>query len=306
MYAKPITLRRAYVEEHSEHSEFVLTFTLVGYPEGEANWYNFPESQGIATDPNIAILHSRIRSGSSDYVRVHVESKIGDVDPTWDDDGYFNVYPADNGHIVTYELAPDDCKGNTGCYVKIQLDWVPVNLAVANVAANVPQRLPAGSYDADFAELYAVDVNSEHIPGLPVSWTSSDPSVADIDLNGRITGHQPGFVTITGSAGGHSDGVSTEITNALDASISGVPAEVFPSQLCRFYADGGSASATPPYTYTWFINESQVGTGDIYDLQTGGAGAFYRVAMRITDASGREGWAYTDISTTNDGEVCGR
>jgi hypothetical protein len=53
-------------------------------------------------------------------------------------------------------------------------------------------------YAAAVVDLHSVPLNE------PVTWTSSDPTVATVDANGLVTSYRPGTVTITASADGAS------------------------------------------------------------------------------------------------------
>ncbi len=58
---------------------------------------------------------------------------------------------------------------------------------------------------------------SPNLPSLPeVTWTSSDPDIAEVNIYGYIQPHNPGTVTITASCKGRSDTCKVTITDYID------------------------------------------------------------------------------------------
>lgn len=74
------------------------------------------------------------------------------------------------------------------------------------------------------------------LPEEPVTWTSSDPSVATVDEQGEVSGVAPGTATVSASSQGVSGTATVDVRGFLIGSAGGVVASV----------DGRAWAAVPP------------------------------------------------------------
>jgi uncharacterized protein YjdB len=65
-------------------------------------------------------------------------------------------------------------------------------------------------------------VNGNIIPGIAVTWSSSDDGIAIVSSAGRVTGVAPGEVTITASAGGQSATATITVDEAPPAPVASI------------------------------------------------------------------------------------
>jgi serine/threonine-protein kinase len=104
--------------------------------------------------------------------------------------------------------------GSRSAMAAIQVTGAPPSVAArparAAVAAlsipTVPEPVPVG--DAVQLQSVALDADGATLTGRPVTWVSSDPSVAQVSAGGLVSGVRPGATTITAT----SEGVSVRIT----------------------------------------------------------------------------------------------
>jgi Bacterial Ig-like domain (group 2) len=108
------------------------------------------------------------------------------------------------------------------------------------------------------ASVKVVDANGVTIPGAPVTWTSSAPSIAAVNDSGVVQGLSAGLAVITGASGAASDTatitVDTAGTVVIDSIrpaqlVQGQPATIYGSDFSRFPTGNvvivGADSITP-------------------------------------------------------------
>jgi hypothetical protein len=81
----------------------------------------------------------------------------------------------------------------------------------------------------------ALDDRGRAVSGLPVSWSSANPSIASVDGSGVVTGHAPGEVEVTASVGGLSGTALVEVLRAAAIRLERSSVE--------FSADAGDSGA---------------------------------------------------------------
>jgi Big-like domain-containing protein len=151
---------------------------------------------------------------------------------------------------------------------------------------------------------YGVDMFGTHVPDRPVSWSSSNPSVASVDAYGFVTGHQEGSATITATI----DGVSASI--AVYPKPPGAPVatrtdqefvNLQPGQWTYVYArlyDSNGWEVPTAGNYEWSSSDPsacQVGYGSVdgeaYLVGNGGIGA----TITVTSSEGLTDTLYCSV-----------
>jgi hypothetical protein len=152
---------------------------------------------------------------------------------------------------------------------------------------------------------YGLDAYDNHVPERPVSWSSANPSVASVDANGFVTGHQEGSASITATV----DGVSASITvypKAIGAPVAVRISHEFvtlpPGQWMYVYArlyDSNGFEVPVNGNYLWSSADQsscQVGygavDGEAYLVGNGGMGAL----ITVTSAEGLEDTVYCSVN----------
>jgi uncharacterized protein YjdB len=102
-----------------------------------------------------------------------------------------------------------------------QIAVVPV--PVASVQISAPSHTLRVGESAQFRAAPR-DNSGNPLTGRPVSWSSSDPSVAIVSQNGRVTAIAAGDATITASSEGKSGTTNLQVTPAAVASVEVSPA----------------------------------------------------------------------------------
>jgi hypothetical protein len=175
-------------------------------------------------------------------------------------------------------------------------------VASVKISHSPGTKFPVGSNIQAWA--YGVDEDGWYVPGRPVSWSSSNPSVAPVDANGIITGNQQGSATITATI----DGVPASI--AVDPTPVGDPVAVHldhefinlqPGQWMYVYArlyDSNGFEVPVAGNYHWESSDQsacQVGYGSVdgeaYLVGNGGTGA----QITVTSSEGLTDSLYCSV-----------
>ncbi|MDX6693123.1 MAG: hypothetical protein QOF02_726 [Blastocatellia bacterium] len=122
----------------------------------------------------------------------------------------------------------------------------------------------------------AFDPNTNEIPGVIFTWTSSDPSVASIDQNGLATGLAPGTTSIRASARGTQSGPATLTVNdvqrvltRIDLTPASATIPVSGTQQFTARAFDQNNNEITGTTFTWASSDPTVATIDQNGLATG-------------------------------------
>ena len=153
--------------------------------------------EATARDQNGNTLSAQFSWGSSDTVVVTVDA-----------DG---VVTALNSGTATVTVR----SGAISASATVTVEQTPASITLSSdevvlTALGATQQLQASVFDANDRAMSA-----------EVTWASSDPSVATVDEQGRITAHANGTATITATIGSISD--SVDITVQVPLTISGDP-----------------------------------------------------------------------------------
>lgn len=128
---------------------------------------------------------------------------------------------------------------------------------------------------------YGYDAWGTPVPNRPVTWSSSNPSVASITSAGWLSGLQPGTTIVTATI----DGVSatTNLTVGFASSITGTTT-MSPWQTGSWTANPGGGVG--PYQYQWFIDDLAAGTASTQTANFS-ASTTHTVWVEIVDANGQ-------------------
>src|SRR6266550_3922496 len=154
--------------------------------------------------------------------------------------------------------------GSTACHTRIAVAAVDVSPATAAIYANATVQLTATPQDAAGTPL----------SGRTVTWTTSDATVATVDVNGLVTGKAAGGpVTITATSEGKSGASAITVNPAPVASVSVTPSPASVAagttlQLTATLADANGNSLTGR-TVTWGTSDATLATVDANGLVTG-------------------------------------
>ena len=121
-----------------------------------------------------------------------------------------------NGERVSPEIPPLEIVAKPGTTIRVArvIDLAEVGSVVP--VAPVSSAVPVNGSIAVIARV--TDVRGALIPDSPVTWRTSDATVARIDEAGVVTGLAPGTAVLTASAGGQSGSLSVVVTAAATAS----------------------------------------------------------------------------------------
>jgi len=185
---------------------------------------------------------------------------------------------------------------------------LPIKFRIGHgIAAAIKVTPPLDSVRVGESTQYAAAVTDLHGNPLdvPVTWTSSDPTIATVDQNGVVTTYRPGTVTITASAERVSDSATLVVTTSTP--VIGPPVRVEVDSVviaigntvtlvARAYdANGNLVPNAGPYT--WTVRDSDGNlvritseTGEVKGLAAGtalatatlGGGASGSGTVRVT------------------------
>lgn len=149
----------------------------------------------------------------------------------------------------------------TGVYpgdadVTVSIDGLTATLRLRVIAARVVIQSPntaalVGGTMPLTANVLAAD--NAVLPNVPVTWTTSDPTVASVDVNGVLRGVGPGLATITATGGGASGNASIHVTTAT-LFVEPTASEVLPGETRQLSA----GNAIGPVT--WETSDAAVAT----------------------------------------------
>ncbi len=133
----------------------------------------------------------------------------------------------------------------------------------------------------------------------PYGWSSSNPGVASIDTNGRLTALRAGSTVVTATDANGRQGSTAAITvNEPPVSIAVTPSSgsVTVGSTLRFSASGGRAP------YSWSVSDAAVASIDANGLLTGLAAGTVVVTARDADGvTGNSGNITVNSATTGGG-----
>ncbi len=133
----------------------------------------------------------------------------------------------------------------------------------------------------------------------PYGWSSSNPGVASIDTNGRLTALRAGSTVVTATDANGRQGSTAAITvNEPPVSIAVTPSSgsVTVGSTLRFSASGGRAP------YSWSVSDATVASIDANGLLTGLAAGTVVVTARDADGvTGNSGNITVNSATTGGG-----
>lgn len=144
-------------------------------------------------------------------------------------------------------------------------------IGTVTIAINTPRQVPVGYVKPAFPTVK--DAGGATInPAPPLTWTSSDPSIADVDSFGYITGFAVGSVTIRATAANGVFGTSSfsvipatapTSANYGDNLAFGTPVDAIPDDVFLLskpeYTVGFSNARGGPAWVSWDLNASQFG-----------------------------------------------
>jgi hypothetical protein len=277
----------------NENSYLRWSFHGYGQESGTTEWLGGNCDSSCPT----WLSRSIVRNGApDDYLTIEV---CTDFFGACHSHGSVDVRDWENG--LQYLGVKED--GNT--FAAFIVKWDSVDYQAAGVDVTGLGSVPSGATLEATASAW--DSHHRYIPGLPVSWSSSDTHIATVSAGGGVTGREPGTVTITATVGGVSGSHEVTINNDLGVNIIG-ETNPKPGSVCRYYAEVFSSYAEP-LSYEWRLgwdSESQImGSGTYFDRQLG-SNESARFMLRVRDANGREGWAYLSSESSWSGNDCGR
>jgi uncharacterized protein YjdB len=140
------------------------------------------------------------------------------------------------------------------------------------------------------------DGSTQNLGG--VVWTSSDPAIATIDVNGNLATVGLGSVTITATLGSISNTVSASVTPAVLASIAVTPANpsIAAGLVQQFTATGTFTDSTTQdltSTVTWSSSAGNIATVDSSGLASGLATGNTTITALFGSVSGGTGLIVT-------------
>ena len=207
---------------------------------------------------------------------------IPDVEFTWtsSDDGVATVDQSGlalgvGAGEVSITVTADDISGTAMLTVT---EPPPPPPMVASVSVTPPT---ASIEEGDTQQFIAVATAADgmFIPDAPITWVSSDESVATISTNGLATGADAGEVTITATAGGVSGMAMLTVTEpspppppvVASVMVSPTEASIEEGQTQQFEAMAATADGMgiPDVEFTWMSSDDGVATVDLSGLATG-------------------------------------
>jgi hypothetical protein len=187
------------------------------------------------------------------------------------------VYPGDADVTVSID----------GLTATLRLRVIAARVAIqsSNTAALVGGTMPLT------ANVLAADKSV--LPNVPVTWNTSDPTVATVDANGVLKGVGPGLATITATGGGASGSAPIHVTTAT-LSVEPNGSEVLPGETKQLSA----GNAIGPVT--WETSDAAVATVSSTGLVTArGPGTAVITASAVSVFGTQRGTATIIVKTAN-------
>lgn len=282
--------------------DYELRFSFSGYSGAhmEPRW-------GASGLPSLqdSQMQAVIRTGSSDYIHLEICAR------DYDDFGIYlgcfgsgsaDFYASDNNVTKAVTFNEDFRVSHSSGMFRLTLQWPPVSVTPSS-ASLTPSSLPLTvGFGARELVATAYDANGQAIPGLSISWSSSNPSVASIDANGFASPQSAGSATATAVIGSASATAPITVFTPLDVGIDG-PTEQQPNQTCTFMAEVFSTDVVQPVTYTW-LALGQSGADQFFYPNSAGASNSYAVSLTVEGANGRLGAANQTVSVGSQYQPC--
>lgn len=116
------------------------------------------------------------------------------------------------------------------------------------------------------------DANNNVLSNARLTWTSSNPSIADVNQNGRVTAVRNGSTSIIATLGNMTAGAGVTVQQAV-AALALAPARdtVAVNDTVRFHATANDANANPvaAAAVTWTSSDTTIATIDANGLASG-------------------------------------
>jgi len=282
--------------------DYELRFSFNGYSGAhmEPRW-------GVSGLPSLeeSQMQAVIRTGSSDYVHLEICAR------DYDDFGIYlgcfgsgsaDFYASDNNVTKAVTFNEDFRVSHSSGMFRLTLQWPPVSVTPSSVSIT-PASLPltVGFLTRELVAT-AYDANGQAIPGLSISWSSADPSVASIDASGFATPQTAGSTTATAVIGAVSATAPITVFTPLSVGIDG-PTEQQPNQTCSFMAQVFSEDVVQPVSYTW-LALGQSGSDQFFYPNSAGASNSYTISLMVEGANGRLGAADQTVSVGSQYQPC--
>ena len=193
----------------------------------------------------------------------------------------------------------------TGVYpgdadVSVSVDGVTktVRLRVAAASVGIQSPSPFVLVDTKLSlKANVLDANNAVLAGVPVTWSTSDPSVATVDGTGAVTAVGPGLVIITATGGGAS-GTSTLQVTSLALDVRPATAAMDVGTTLQLTAP----NAVGPVTWTISGNQSIAAVSASGIVTAYGPGTISIVGTTTTALGVQRGTATIVVRSNFDGE----
>jgi hypothetical protein len=286
--------------------EYELRFSYYGYRDAHVEptvTVTPPSNQGtyqpgVQSWSNVASMPAIMRGGSSDRIELYICVReyflftyVG-----CHGSGFAIFTAADLGQTKTIDVHvnyPFDHFSNT---FYVRLNWTPVDYQPIYVKINEP-IIQLTTVDGLPRELTAsaLDANWRYIPGLPVSWSSSNTAVFTMDPNGfaRPVGIGTGWASAT--MAGMTTSVQVDVTGntpPLTVHINGSSSTS--AGQTNYYDANEEGVGTQPYSYSWTVDGEYIGGGRSIPYTYWSSGQ-HTIAVQISDSAGRTAQASLDV-----------
>ena len=173
---------------------------------------------------------------------------------------------------------------------------LPVRIVVSPPTASITALGGTQQFQAS-----AVDRNGQVVPGVPFTWTSSDPTVATVSVFGGLASAiSTGTVKITASAGTLSGSATLGVTQvARSISVTPDSATVATGDSSAFTAVARDANGhvIPGVVFTWSATNASIATVSSSGVATGIAGGTTLVNASTAGVSGSATLTSVDIGS---------
>jgi len=234
-------------------------------------------AQFVVSPKNVTLQPNQ----TEDFVAVGLTATgdSADVSVTWTATGG-SVTGSSNGKLHYGHYQNDRCgsfqvvatsnPGNMSDNANVTVTGCTV--AVASVSVTPPSATVLAGQSVQLTAT-PKDANGNALSGRTVTWSSSNPSVAVADVNGKVTGVAPGSATITATSEGKSGTATITVTNVPVASVTVTPASasVAAGQTVQLTATAKDANGNTlsGRVVTWSSSSASVATVTGSGLVTG-------------------------------------